>query len=467
MNAQTSMNIYFDPLIAQHWLIAAAVFGALLFIISFWKNRKGTALRLLTLAVFILTLANPSLLQEQREAISDVAVVVVDQSPSQSFGQRESVSLKALEHLKSTLSSHKDLELRIVSAPDQSILANETLLFSELEKAFSDVVPKRRAGVIFITDGQIHDVPDMPDAYKQFGPIHTLLSGRKNEKDRQLVMLETPSYGIVGQSISLRYKIEDTDNINSSDATMTIKRPGSPPEVFVVPVNQELDMSLPVDHAGQNIFEISVQTIDGEITAANNRAGLIVNGVRDRLKVLLVSGMPHAGGRTWRDLLSSDPGVDLVHFTILREPTKLDATPQNELALIAFPFRELFEVKLYDFDLIIFDRYRLNRILPDHYFSNIVRYVEDGGALLVASGPDFSGEDSLFKTQLKAILPGSPTGEIISKPFRHIDEVATFRHAVVCSINIDGNKFCIVLNWCYHAYPPQVCGFRFIVMYVV
>ena len=123
-----------------------------------------------------------------------------------------------------------------------------------------------------------------------------------------------------------------------------------------------------------------------ELTTINNRAVVSIDGVRDKLRVLLVSGEPHAGERTWRNLLKSDAAVDLVHFTILRPPEKQDGTPINELSLIAFPTRELFQQKINEFHLIIFDRYARQGVLPIIYFDNIARYVRDGGAVLVAAG---------------------------------------------------------------------------------
>ena len=118
---------------------------------------------------------------------------------------------------------------------------------------------------------------------------------------------------------------------------------------------------------------------------------MTIEGIREKLRVLLVSGEPHAGERTWRNLLKSDANVDLVHFTILRPPEKQDGTPINELSLIAFPTRELFQQKIKEFDLIIFDRYANQSVLPSTYFDNIVRYVREGGAVLVAAGPEFAG----------------------------------------------------------------------------
>ena len=121
--------------------------------------------------------------------------------------------------------------------------------------------------------------------------------------------------------------------------------------------------------------------------------------------MLLVSGEPHAGERTWRNLLKSDASVDLVHFTILRPPEKQDGTPINELSLIAFPTRELFVEKINDFDLIIFDRYQHRDVLPILYYDYIAEYVEKGGALLIAAGPEYAGEQSIARTPLMSALP--------------------------------------------------------------
>jgi len=155
-----------------------------------------------------------------------------------------------------------------------------------------------------------------------------------------------------------------------------------------------------------------------ELTLQNNRAVVTVSGVRDRLRVLLVSGEPHAGERVWRNLLKADPSVDLVHFTILRPPDKQDATPINELSLIAFPSRELFQEKLRSFDLVVFDRYSERGVLPLVYFQNLASYVQDGGALLVSSGPEFAGIESIYRTPLSQVLPVQPTGQIVTQPFK-------------------------------------------------
>lgn len=432
-----AVTIHFAPLLPMFWLgIAIGVaFMALAF--ALWKNRSGIVLRSVLTAAFILALFNPSIIEEQREAVKDVAFAVIDQSPSQKLGQRTQRTQAAKGWLEQEMKKFPDTELRVIEA-ESGPATRETRLFSALDKAIADVPTGRRAGAVFLSDGQIHDIPKNAAASAQYGPLSLWLSGDPDEKDRQLVITQAPAYGIAGQTVQMKYKIVDTQNIREKTAAVTISKYGQQPEMAVVTPGEERTIDLKIEHAGQNVFELSAQTVDGEITPLNNRAALIVNGVRDRLRVLLVSGQPHAGGRTWRDLLTSDPGVDLVHFTILRDPEKLDMTPQNELSLIAFPFQELFEEKLYDFDLIIFDQYKLNRVLPDYYFANIVKYVEQGGALLEASGPSFATEDSVYNTDLSSILPGAPTGEVIRKAYKPMLTEDGTKHPVTA--NLEGRN---------------------------
>jgi hypothetical protein len=424
-----AITIHFAPLLPLFWLGLAIGIAAMAFCFAAWKNRSGIFFRLFLTSAFILALFNPSIIEEKRDPVKDVAFAVVDSSPSQKLGKRTDRTKAALTYLQEEMKKFPNVELRIVETEGPE-LTRETRLFDGLDKAIADVPAGRRAGAVLLSDGEIHDIPKNAASATQYGPLSLWLSGDENERDRQMVITQAPAYGIVGQTVEMKYKIVDTPNIESHDAPVTINRYGQAPELVVVPPGEEQTVELKIEHPGQNVFELSVQGVDGELTPLNNRAALIVNGVRDRLRVLLVSGQPHAGGRTWRDLLTSDPGVDLVHFTILRDPEKLDMTPQNELSLIAFPFQELFETKLYDFDLIIFDQYKLNRILPDYYFDNIVKYVQQGGALLEASGPSFATENSIYYTDLANILPGAPTGEVIRKPFKPMLTEEGIKHPV-------------------------------------
>ena len=286
--------------------------------------------------------------------------------------------MSALEAL-STRDEDAPLETRVVRVRNEGgpVADPGTQLLTALNEAAAEAPADRLAGAILITDGQVHD----PDAVTEFpGPVHALITGEEGEIDRRLVVISAPSFGIVGEDSTFRVKVEGVPGT----ARIAISVDGEVVEERNVTVGAENDINVPITHGGSNVVELVVREIPDELTLRNNRAAITVNGVRDRLRVLLVSGEPHAGERTWRNLLKADPSVDLVHFTILRPPTKQDGTPVFELSLIAFPTRELFLEKVDDFDLIVFDRYRRRGVLPSPYIANISRYVSDGGAVILA-----------------------------------------------------------------------------------
>jgi hypothetical protein len=412
-----NLGISFSPLVPAYivW-IAAAVALAMSLLIVFGRTR-GALMRTIALALFVLALANPSITREDREPLTSVAVVVVDKSPSQEFGDRTKQTEAVRAAVAERLGRMPGMEVRFVEAGEADGETDGTRLFTALSSALSDVPHDRVAGVIFITDGRVHDVPSEAAALGFAAPVHGLITGNKNERDRRVVLVTAPRFGIVGQSQAITFRVEDQGG-SPAPAQVTVRRDGETIESRNVRPGANVSISMPIPHAGPNIVEIEASPLDGELTTVNNRAVVSIDGVRDKLRVLLVSGEPHAGERTWRNLLKSDASVDLVHFTILRPPEKQDGTPINELSLIAFPTRELFQQRINDFQLIIFDRYARQGVLPIIYFDNIARYVRQGGAVLVAAGPDYASQTSIWRTPLDAILPAEPSGRMSDGAFR-------------------------------------------------
>jgi hypothetical protein len=365
----------------------------------------------------VLALANPSFTREDRDPLTSVAVVVVDKSPSQEFGDRARQAEEARALVAERLGHIRGLEARFVEAGQADGETDGTRLFTALSAALADVPHDRVAGAILITDGRVHDVPGEAAALGFAAPVHALITGHKDERDRRVVLTAAPRFGIVGQMQSVSFRIEDQGG-TAGTVPVTVRRDGETIETRNVRVGATTSINVQIPHAGPNILEIEAAPLDNELTAINNRAVVSIDGVRDKLRVLLVSGEPHAGERTWRNLLKSDASVDLVHFTILRPPEKQDGTPINELSLIAFPTRELFQQKINDFQLIIFDRYARQGVLPIIYFDNIARYVRQGGAVLVAAGPDYASGTSIWRTPLDVILPAEPNGRTTDGPFR-------------------------------------------------
>ncbi len=424
---QVFASLRFDPLLPV-WLLgllgAACVLGLGL---AAWRRARGTIWRAACFALLLGWLAGPMLVQETWETLPDIALLVVDQSASMQVGVRATLAEQAREQFQTQAARLPDLDVQTITVPEAGNAG--TRLFAATERALAGIPRGRLAGIVLLTDGQVHDVPE---TLAGGVPLHVLLPARGEETDRRLRLIEAPGFGIVGKSVTLRIAVDDLGVTRpAANAKLTIRRDGEPARVEDIPIGREHRIELPITRAGPTVLDLSVAPLAGEASAINNRAVVEINGVRDRLRVLLVSGEPHSGERTWRRLLKADPAVDLVHFTILRPPEKDDMTPLNELALIAFPVRELFQVKLPEFDLVILDRFQNRGLLPMPYFRNIAERVKNGGALLMSVGPEFVGNGSLGMTPLAAAIPAHPGGTAaVDGPFRPRITALGARHPV-------------------------------------
>jgi hypothetical protein len=427
-------TLVFDPLLPWLVLYAATGLAVLGILVALWRGLAGWWLRGLTAAVLLLAIANPSLQKEDRAPLSDIVLAVVDDSASQRIGDRPSQTAAALAAVQAEVAALPNTELRVVRLGDAP--GDEgTLLMTALAEALAGEPRARVAGAILITDGQAHDLsaaPAMP------APVHVLLTGQDSDWDRRLTIRNAPAFAILGEDVMLTLRIDDEGAVPSGlgdTAELAISIDGVPPQQFSVPTGEDLELPLRLPHGGMNVLQFQVAAVDTELTDRNNAAVVQINGVRDRLRVLLVSGEPHAGERVWRNLLKSDASVDLVHFTILRPPEKQDGVPVTELSLIAFPTRELFVEKIKEFDLIIFDRYRQRGILPTSYLENVAEYVRNGGTVLMAAGPEFGTADSLFRSPLADILPVVPSGRVIEEGFVPTMTELGHRHPVTAGLD--------------------------------
>lgn len=432
-----SIGIDTAPLVDWWLIIALAAVALPLAVLALWRRGRGAWLRLCLILGLLAVLINPIASEENRRALTDIAVVAIDRSASQRVTDRPAQTDAALAALRERLASLPDLEIREVPIGSD---ARGTPVVATVQQALGDIPRDRLAGVILLSDGRAADIPP-PEAMGAAGPItsapfHLLATGRPGERDRRLTVLEAPSYAVVGKPVPIRIRIDDGEpgerpaDAATAQATVAMSIDGGIPTTRVVPVGEPVTLEMTPDKRGPNVVELTVAAGPAELTPVNNDAIVTINGIRDRLRVLLVSGEPHMGERAWRNILKSDPSVDLVHFTILRPPQKQDATPVMELSLIAFPTRELFEEKLDEFDLVIFDRYRQRGILPANYLANVVNYVEEGGALMIAASPEGDAPLSLYESALASILPARPRGPDLTVPFRPALTADGRRHPV-------------------------------------
>jgi hypothetical protein len=430
-----SNSLLFDPLIDPSMLAALAAVMLATIGFALWRGLRGWALRGLGALVILLALAGPVLQREDRAPLSDIVLLVEDETASQSLGVRGAQTETAVAALAARLEGRKNTEVRRVTLGDGADDSG-TALMGAVTEALSREPSARVAGIIAVTDGIVHDAEDAP-AFP--APFHVVQTGQSTDWDRRITVKNAPAFGILGEPIVLTLRVDDLGAAPTADtAPLRVSVDGAPPLDFTMPIGRDLEVPITLGHGGRNVLQFTIPTAEGELTDRNNTALIQINGVRDRLRVLLVSGEPHTGSRTWRNLLKSDSSVDLVHFTILRPPSKQDGVPVDELSLIAFPTRELFLQKIEDFDLIIFDRYQRRGILPSSYLENVVRYIEQGGAVLIAAGPDFASADSIYRSPLARILPAEPTARVVEEGFvPQISDLGA-RHPVTSGLPDEG-----------------------------
>jgi hypothetical protein len=408
-------SIVFDPLLPWMFIAVLGVFAALGVALALWRGLQGWALRALAALVVLAALAQPSYQIEDRAPLSNIVLIVEDKSASQSLGDRLNTTTNAAVALAAQLNARENTEIRRIEVRDGEGDTG-TLLMSAVSDALAEEPRGRIAGIFLLSDGRVHDLERTPDLP---APLHLLLTGKETDWDRRLIVKNAPAFAILGEPVTLTLRVEDDGAAPQATSTVIdISVDGAEPQRFDMPIGRDIELPITLPHGGLNVIQFTVPTAEDELTDRNNTALVQINGVRDRLRVLLVSGEPHAGGRTWRNLLKSDSSVDLVHFTILRPPEKQDGVPVTELSLIAFPTRELFLEKIEDFDLIIFDRYKRRGILPAIYLDNVANYVQEGGAVLIAAGPDFASADSIYRSPLADIIPAEPTARVIERGYR-------------------------------------------------
>lgn len=430
-------TVIFDPLIPWSLLVMVGVIAAISVMLAVVRGLNGWALRALAALVVLGALTGPSYQQEDRAALTDIVVLLEDESASQQLSDRPDQAKSTADTMAARIATRPNTEVRRVTVPDGEGDAG-TQLMTALSAALAEEPRARIAGILAVSDGRVHDADlplDLP------APMHLLMTGKATDWDRRLSIRNAPAFAIIGEPVTLTLRVEDMGAAppGTGAAPLEISVDGGPAQSYQVPLGQDIELPVTLPHGGRNVIQFTVPEADGELTDRNNTALIQMNGVRDRLRVLLVSGEPHPGGRTWRNLLKSDSSVDLVHFTILRPPEKQDGVPVSELSLIAFPTRELFLERIDDFDLIIFDRYKRRGILPALYLDNVANYIRDGGAVLVAAGADFASADSIFRSPLGTVLPASPTARVLEEPYLPVVTDLGQRHPVTTGLPDSGD----------------------------
>ena len=453
-------SVNFTPFAPFWLLITLALLCLAILIFSILRSGKGIFWRLCTCIIFLLWLTGPVLIQENKKLSPETVLIIEDHSESMKLDERFAIMQRTVNSIRDHLPSNVTAKITTINNQNRE----GTRLLPTLEQSLSEIPNDQLAGVIIITDGQIKDVPNIlpPAFYMQKNnilPVHVLLTASHEQTDRRLRILQAAPYAMVGKSTNIRVQADDVGTGNPN-AILTLSQEDHPPITYPISIGTPKDIAIPITHTGNTLVHLSVSSLKNEASLINNQQIIRINGVRDKLKVLLISGTPNQGERVWRRLLKSDPSVELVHFTILRSAEQDDNTPLSDLALIPFPVNELFQEKIKLFDLIILDGFENRYTLPNLYLQNIVNYVNNGGGLLVIAGPEFISPFSLQNSPLGSILPAHISSEnnLLEQPFQpQLTDIGR-RHPVTEKLSMDDHSASLGGFWYRYLKANQVDG---------
>jgi len=452
------LNASSDSLIQIFTLMLFIIIYLIFFFSQRFFSNKNNFSRIFILILLIILILNPSINKDKKEYYKDIVLLVSDKSLSISETNKTEEVLNIKKKIINKIQNFSDIEIRNIEISNKNfpIEKNDqgTFIIRQIKQEINSLNKKRIAGIIVITDGQIFDKPKIESALSKI-PLHFIIAGSKNEKDRVIITEGIPNYAIIGEKIKFSLKIDSwiDDNKIATDVFLDGKN------IFnenLIP-NKFHEIEVPIYHSGKNILEIRISQSQNELTFFNNKKIREINGIHDKLRVMLISGEPNMGLRSWRNILNSDPSIELIHFTILRPPSKRDFTPVKELSLIPFPTQELFAADISKFSLIIFDQYSLQGVLPEKYMNNITEFVLKGGALLDIAGSNHTSQNNIINSPIKKILPSKSEGKNFVEAFTpKLTEIGK-RHPITNNLdqNYEVNRWG---EWYRHIKTKKIFG---------
>jgi uncharacterized membrane protein len=289
-------------------------------------------------------------------------------------------------------------------------------VLTELKKHYAK---KPLAGVFLFTDGAdlthlsgdpSRELVEILAGFKS--PVHTFQAGSNESfKDLSIQSLQAPDFGFVFQPIHLTVSL-NASSMGNKNIPLVLKEGkniliSKMVEIREGQADYQVELQFTPRDLGQRVYSLSVPLFAGESIASNNRRDFQVKVIRDRTRVLHLNGRPSWDSRYLREVLVSNPKVDLLSFFILRTLSDDVAAPTSELSLIPFPSNLLFSDYLNSFDLVIFQNFRFESFIDKKLLGNIKNYVEQGGAFLMIGGElSFQG-GGYDRTPIEDILPVS------------------------------------------------------------
>ncbi len=416
--------------------------------LSLWRERRGglgrtlflLVLRLLAVAVCLLVVLQPRLEFGQVSLVPNYVAVLVDTSRSMNVAspdrrrtryQREQALLAdgaptfaAWEKGGHKVEFYGFGEFLTPTSPTSlpPPKAEATRIGEALSELRTRFAGRDLGAVILLSDGidtgRIGHGPLDADTLKALkalaAPVHTVFLGESELRDLSVAAVLSDDFAFVRTPVKLeavlRYsglggRMVEVSLLRDGrliDAKAVLLRKGSSQE--------KVSFDFTPDHPGNYVFEIKTPVLAGEALSSNNSQIFTLKVIRDRVRVLHVCGRPSWNERFLRAILRLDPNVDLVSFFILRTDTDEMAADPDEMSLIPFPYKEIFEDQLNSFDLLIFDNFNYKPYWVEPYLPGVRAYVENGGALAMIGGDLSFASGKYGESALRDVLPVDLTG---------------------------------------------------------
>lgn len=427
------------------WIVLSSALALALVMVAL---RIGSIWRVVAVCAIALLILNPVRVTQTRKAEPNIALVVVDDSPSQLLGNRKAQTDEALKALETKAAAIPNLKLHVVRLSDTvRPPVKETTLWSVMAQQLTSIPAHRLAGVLLLTEGQVHDIPSSEsdaerDAIRQTlhqRPLHVLLSGSPDEYDRWLELGDTPRFGTVDSNLPLQVTAH-SNRSGDGPFTLTVHHTDGTRESFPIAAGESRAIPFTLKHTGDNMVLLELSGSEEELSTANNRQVVRIHGTRNALRVLLITGKVYPGQRVWRNFLKADPSIDLVHFNILRNVQDEDGVPVSEMSLIPFPVDELFGEKIERFDLIVIDQFTGGGLIPRPYLNSIAQFVNNGGALLFVPDPEKAFAGDLMGSDVRGLLPLNWEKEPREQTFTPALSEAGRKHPVTAALGLENPK---------------------------
>lgn len=438
-----------------------------------------TALRVAALALVLLIITGPQVVRRTLQHVRRPIAVAVDTSRSMSL--RGGLDRTRLERVQDFLDSGEfrrfagDYLPKYFSVADGATEIPGTAVAglaaagvrTDLDGAIDGIarqMPEDLALTILYSDGG-HLVPARTGPPAAAGTLIVVGVGQGERiRDIEIRDLLVPGLAFAGQPLPLQVNVR-ASGYAGKEVPLLLKRGKQVllsktirlPRDGVVLTEQ---LEWVPQTAAHHPLTVQIPLQDGEQIEDNNRRDFSVMVVRDKIRVLLVSGSPTWNYRFLRGALKGDPTIDLVSFIILRTAADAVDVPQQELSLIPFPTQKIFLEELPNFDLLIFDNFAFQPYLPMGYLDRVHDFVRAGGGFWMLGGSlSFSGV-GYGSTAIGKILPlelgDGPEGphEFRNEPIRARLTAAGRNHPFFKGIGTTGENLppLVGLNLCG---PPR------------